>query len=171
MAGETLRIFKREAELADQPSERAPDPDVSVIVVTLEQVEGAWENYSVPTVTTTTTAEVSKNQVIASALINAVLNGLIAFFTYRSRGDIPFGEASIDILITVAIIGFLVSWIGVGSARGEIAKGNLSKSTQRFPKLPKGAESTALIIMLVLCNCLWRIDHGRFDLPDQPGRV
>jgi len=48
----------------------------------------------------------------------------------------------------VAIITFLVAWIGVGSARGELAKGNLSASSFRFPKLPQGSALRALFIML-----------------------
>ena len=83
-------------------------------------------------------------------MINAVLNGLIAFSSYKARVDIPYAEAAIDILITVAIITFFTAWIGVGSTRSELIKGNLSGSSFRFPKLPQSSSLRAAILMLFL---------------------
>ena len=148
MAGESLAFSQNGQALEISLPGRAPDPDVSVLVVTVDEFDSSWVAYSPPTVTSTLPGKYLKTQVIASGLINSVLNGLIAFFTYRSRGDIPYAEAAIDILITVAIISFLVSWIGIGFARGEIAKGNLARSTLRGPKLPQGLALRVLMITL-----------------------
>ena len=128
----------------------SPDPDVSVIEVTLAEQGSEWENYSPEPVTTKTPWEYLKSQAIASAVINAVLNGLIAFSSYKTRVDIPYAEAAIDILITVAIITFFTAWIGVGSTRSELIKGNLSGSSFRFPKLPQSSSLRAAILMLFL---------------------
>ncbi len=62
-----------------------------------------------------------KSQVIASLVINSVLNGIIAFFLYRERQSLPLIEIAIDIQITVAIIAFFTAWIDVASARKKLA--------------------------------------------------
>ncbi|MFC2028938.1 alpha-L-fucosidase [Chloroflexota bacterium] len=148
LAGGKLEYAFEKSDLLINLPEEGLDPDVSVIEVTLKGSDPAWEAFSPPTVTRTLPRSYLKIQAIASGLINAFLNGLIAFFSYRSREMIPFAEASIDILITVAIISFLVAWIGVGSARGEIIKGNLSTSSFRFPKLPQGSAFRTFFIMI-----------------------
>ena len=96
---------------------------------------------------TNTAKSISKNQVIASALINAVLNGLIAFFSYRTRGDIPYGEAAIDILITVAIIGFLSAGLWLVLPAGRL-QGKSCQINSALPENSKGGSLRALIIML-----------------------
>ena len=149
MAGGSLTFSQNGTDLNIILPDDAPDPDVSVLEVKLEDMDPSWEVFSPPTVTTKLPSVYLKSQMIASGLINAVLNGLIAFFSFRSRGNIPFAEVAIDILITVAIISFLTGWIAVVFARGEIAKGNLSGSSFRFPKLPQGSVSRASIIMTV----------------------
>lgn len=126
-----------------------PDQDVSVIELAIEDPKKAWEKYSPATITTTLAKKYLKSKVIGSAWINSVLNGLIAFFTYRYRDNIPNAEVFIDILITVGIISFLVSWIAIGSTRGELAKGNFSKLNYRSPALPKGSALRALLITIV----------------------
>jgi len=148
LAGGKLAFEQNNGDLQITLPMQPPDRDVSVIEVTIAGFDPSWEDYSPAPITTTAPRSYLKTQVIASGIINAFLNGLIAFFSYRSRGDIPYAEASIDILIIVAIITFLVAWIGVGSARGELAKGNLSASSFRFPKLPQGSALRALFIML-----------------------
>ncbi len=97
-----------------------------------------------------------QKQAISSAVINAILNGLIAFFSYRTRGNIPYGEAAVDILITVFIITFLTAWIMVGLARCEVIKGNLTRqaSAQRWLKLPKSPVLRGLIIAIA-CTILF----------------
>ncbi len=149
MSGEPLMFSQNGQGLAIEVPGQKPDPDVSVIAVETDGAEAVWEAYSPAVVTTIEPGKYVQKQVVSSGVINAVLNGLIAFFSYRSRGDIPYGEAAVDILITVAIISYLVSWILIGSARGEIAKGNLSRSAVRSPKLPAGAGARALILMMV----------------------
>jgi len=149
LTGGKLEFTQNDGDLIITLPAQAPDPDVSVIEVSLSGSEHAWTTYSPAPVTKTEPKTYLKTQVIASGVINAFLNGLIAFFTYRSRGEIPYAEAAIDILITVAIITFLVAWIGVPSARNELTKGNLYTSSFRFPKLPQGSAMRAFIIMLV----------------------
>jgi alpha-L-fucosidase len=172
MAGETLAFSHNGEALEITLPGDAPDPDVSVIVVSLEDLDKGWEAYSEPTITTTLPEKYLRSQVIANGWINALLNGLIAFFLYRSGGNIPYADAAIDILITVAIISFLVSWIGIGFARGEIAKGNLAKSTYRRLKLPQGSSLRALVIMvfcvivfggIIMDGSLYLISPGGFS--------
>lgn len=122
--------------------------DVLVIKVSTRGGNG-WGEYSPPVETKITPREYIKKQATSNFIINSVLNGLIAFFMFRSRGVIPFEEASIDILITMGILGSLISWLGIGSARGEIIKGNLSKSKLRGFKLPKGGALRVTIITVI----------------------
>jgi hypothetical protein len=67
-----------------------------------------------------------RNQIIVNAVVNFLINSIIAYFAYRSRGNLPYLEIAIDILITVAIIAFLVSWIAIPSTRKELLKGRIS---------------------------------------------
>lgn len=96
-----------------------------------------------------------RTQVIANILINLVLNGLIAFFSFHSTENIPVAEMAVDSLITVLIISFLVAWIAVPTVRREIAKGKVSPPTLGFRKgwglhLPQNAAARAGILMLLL---------------------
>jgi hypothetical protein len=129
----------------------APDADVSVVVVEFSDTNKALVSYSPEKETRTSTLQYIKKQAIANGWINSVLNGLIAFFTYRLRGPIPYAEAAIDILITVFIIAYLISWLSIGSTRTEIIKGNLPAPVKGWPglKLPRGAGLSALLITLV----------------------
>ena len=129
-----------------------PNPDVSVLEINIDPAEAGWSQYSPPVVTTTEPRKYIKDQAIASFLINAILNGLIAFFSYKSRSIIPYSELAIDVLISVFIITFFTSWIVVGGARGEYRKGNLTKkrSARKGLKLPKASVLRALLISLVI---------------------
>jgi hypothetical protein len=49
----------------------------------------------------------------------------------------------------MGILGSLISWLGIGSARSEIIKGNLLKSSLRGLKLPKGGGFRVTIITLI----------------------
>lgn len=124
------------------------DADASVLVVEVAGAAKAWLDYSLPAVATIPPQKYIKSQAVAAGVINSVLNGLIAFFSYLSRSTIPFGEVAVDILITVAIIVFLNSWIAIATARGEVVKGNLSRSSFRGIRLPQGAAWRALVITL-----------------------
>lgn len=130
------------------------DPDVSILVVEINNTESGWHNYSVPTNLVTPLGKYIKTQAIFSGIINAFINGLIAFFSYRSRTGIPFTEAAVDIPITVFILGFLVSWITIGSVRTEFIKGNIAKPLKRGLKLPKSAAVSA-VILAVLGSVIW----------------
>jgi len=130
----------------------SPDPDISVLEVSIDASEGGWREYSDPVITTVTPQKYIKDQAAASFVINAVLNGLLAFFSYRTRGMIPYGEAAVDILITVFIITFFTAWIVVGGARGEIRKGNIAPipTARSGIRLPKNGALRALVIAIVL---------------------
>ena len=154
----TVALFARDPLTFSQQERRleitlplqSPDPDVSVLVVDVDSTEESWTEYSAPAITTTAPKKYIQTQAIASGLINTFLNGLIAYFSYRSRTNIPFAEASIDILITVFILVFLVAWLTVGPARKEFAKGKFTRqaSTRRSLRLPKGAALRALVITI-----------------------
>ena len=95
-----------------------------------------------------------KSQILANLLINSALNGVIAFFFYRSREDIPIAEIAVDIQITVAIIAFFVSWIAISTLRKKLAAGApeflaVGASRIGFP-LPANAVLRSLIITAVL---------------------
>lgn len=90
------------------------------------------------------------SQILVNGLINSLLNGLIAFFMFRLRGQIPYSEISIDVLITVAIISFLVSWITISNTRKEVKTNHLPQNHRIRPNLPNSALVRAFIIS-VLC--------------------
>jgi hypothetical protein len=123
-----------------------PDPDVSVVALINEDAEEDWVDYSVAGSTAISPQQYIRTQAVASGLINLVLNGLIALFSYRTRGWLSYSEVAIDIVITVAIIAFLVSWIAIVLARSEVAKGNVVKTSARGPRLPAGTAPRAAII-------------------------
>lgn len=133
-----------EITLPSQP----PDPDVSVLAVEIDPAEKGWSEYSAPVVTTVAPKKYIQGQATASFIINFVINGLLAFLSYRAHGPVPYADAAIDILVSVFIIAFLTSWIVVGSARGEYRKGNLTQTPSARPglRLPKGGALRALVI-------------------------
>jgi alpha-L-fucosidase len=148
--GEPLNFSQHQQLLEIALPQQRPDPDVSVLTVHIDSAEKGWKKYSDPVSTTTEPKKYIQTQAIASALINALLNGLIAYFSYKARTNIPFVEVAFDIPITVFIIVFLTAWLVVGSARQEVAKGNLSqgKFARWNLKLPKPAVLRALVIVI-----------------------
>jgi alpha-L-fucosidase len=148
LGGEALAFNQQGRRLVIELPAQSPDPDVAVLTVDIDPSEKGWNEYSSPVSTRITPAKHIQKQAISSAVINAMLNGLIAFFSYRTRGNIPYGEAAVDILITVFVITFLTAWITVGLARSEVIKGNLTRlaSAQRWLKLPNSPALRALII-------------------------
>jgi alpha-L-fucosidase len=149
-SGERLAFTQQASLLEIALPEQPRDPVVSVLAVEIDSSEAGWNNYSQAASAGTLIKKYLRIQAINSAWINSLLNGLIAFFSYRLRSTIPVGEAAVDILITVFIIAFLVSWIAVGFARQEASKGNLPrrKLERRGLKMPRGAAMRALVISL-----------------------
>ena len=150
--GDTVSYTETNAGLEiNLPLER-PDQDLSVLEVSIDEEEVGWHEYSDPVITTVTPKKYIKDQATASFVINALLNGLLAFFSYRLRGVIPYGEAAVDILITVLIITFFTAWIVVGGARGEVQKGNIGPlSANRWGiGFPKNGALRALLIAGVI---------------------
>jgi alpha-L-fucosidase len=148
-----FKQFEKRLEIS-LPSQ-APDPDVSVLVASIDPAEEGWHAYSPAKPTKIPPGEYLRKQAITSAWINALINGIIAFFSYRSRGVIPALEGVVDILITVFILAFLVSWISVWGVRQEVIKGNLDiPASTRHPWLPRSNALAALILTL-LCVVLF----------------
>jgi alpha-L-fucosidase len=156
LSGEALAFNQQGRRLVIDMPAQSPDPDVPVLAVDIDPNEKGWTEYSAPISARITPAKHIQKQAISSAVINAILNGLIAFFSYRTRGNIPYGEAAVDILITVFIITFLTAWITVGLARSEVIKGNLTRlaSPQRWLKLPQSPALRGLLIAIA-CTILF----------------
>jgi alpha-L-fucosidase len=150
--GKSLTFSQAERELQISLPLVSPDTDVSVLEVVINPSEEGWRDYSAPVLTSLSPKKYIKNQAIASFIINIVLNGLIAFFSYRASGNIPYPDLAIDILITVFIITFFTSWIVVGGARSEYRKGNITKTpfAVSWLRLPKSPMSRALVIALII---------------------
>lgn len=146
--GEPLPFRQNGQRLEITLPPQSPDRDVSVLAVDIDASEKGWGDYSRPAVVGSAPGKYIQTQAVSSALINMFLNGLIAFFSYRTRAGIPFAEAAVDVPITVLIIVFLVAWIAVGLARQEVAKGTftLPAAARRGWKLPQNAALRALVI-------------------------
>lgn len=89
-----------------------------------------------------------KNQLILNAGINAVLNGIIAYFSFSPRGLISTLEVAIDLEITLFIIGFLVAWLAVLGARARFKGSPPQPSRLAGTPLPRSASLRALLIMV-----------------------
>jgi len=152
MNGERLTFNQEDDRLAIQLPQQAPEPDVSVLVVEIDPNEKFWTDYSPEISTTTTPKKYLQKQAITSGIINLIINGLIAFFMFRNRVIIPYDEIAVDILISVAIITYLVSRITINSTRNDMIKGNVSRpeKSRRVLKLPKGGVLRSLAIT-ILC--------------------
>jgi hypothetical protein len=121
-----------------------------VLTVEIDPAEKGWSEHSTPIPATIEPKKYIKDQATASFIINAVLNGAIAFCAYSFYKHFSYYEVAKDILITVFVIAFLTSWIMVGLTRGEYRKGNLTRhpSTRRGLKLPKASILRGMIIGL-----------------------
>jgi alpha-L-fucosidase len=149
--GETLAYTQNEQQLRVHLPTRAPDADVSVIEVEIDPADPGLANYSTPVDIRTPAIKYLQTQVKISAVANALINGLIAFFSYRLRSSVPAAEAAVDIPITVFIISFLVSWLVLIGVRQQVASGKLSMLpvVRRGIRLPHGAALGALVITAV----------------------
>jgi alpha-L-fucosidase len=156
LAANLLTFSQRGQTLEIALPAQGPDPDASVVVVEIDPAEKVWSDYSAPVSTTVAPKKYIKDQAIASFIINSVLNGLIAFFSYLSFTSFTYSQVANDVLITVFIITFLTSWIMVGSARGEYRKGNLTKhpTVRRGLRLPTSPFVRGLLIGIV-CTIVW----------------
>ena len=130
----------------------APDANVSVLAVDFNEPAEGLAAYSPAPQAKIDARQFMRTRAKNNLLINAFLNALIAVASFRLRTHIPFAEAVVDELITVAIITWLVGWIGIGVARSEIIKGNLFTPAKILPgiRLPHGTGSRALVLMLFM---------------------
>ena len=141
-SGESLQFTQKNGGLEISLPPPSPDPDVSVLVVEIDSTEPGWRNFSAPAVTTTPLGKYVKNMAVFSGWVNAFLNGLIAFFTYRTHTGIPFNKAAVDIPITVFILFFLVTWLKVRFSSKRIFEGQYHEgaifqdAVLRLPKDP-----------------------------------
>jgi alpha-L-fucosidase len=148
--GEKLPYTQSAQRLEITLPAQAPDPDATVVAVDIDSSEAGWNAYTLGAFDGETRKKYLKTQVTWAAIINMVLNGLIAFFSYRKRTAMfSYPEIAIDVLITVFIIAFLTSWFVIGSVRKEILKGNLPGSTGKGLKLPGNAALRALLLSFV----------------------
>lgn len=117
----------------------------------IDHNEPGWHKYSAAVNLKTKLWKYIQDASIFSALVNALINGIIAFFSYRTRSGVPYAETSADVPITVFILTFLITWITVGSVRNEFIKGNLENdpSVHWRMKLPKGSASRALLFAVI----------------------
>ncbi|MBI9106977.1 MAG: alpha-L-fucosidase [Spirochaetales bacterium] len=154
--GESLKFSQKGENLEISLPGEAPDKAVSVVALEIEADGRVLGEYSPVVETRTKALKYARKQAITSAVINSSLNFLIAFFTYRSRGALPYGEAAVDILISTGIISFLTSWILISSARKEFTKGNLIKTviTRLALKLPK-SEALGALFITIICVILF----------------
>jgi hypothetical protein len=91
-----------------------------------------------------------KGQILANLWINCALNGVIAFFFYRTREVIPLTEIAVDVQITVAIIAFFVSWIAISAARKRLFAGEPGHAPAVGLPLPGNAVLRSLMITAAL---------------------
>jgi len=148
--GEKIVFTQNANELQIALPAQAPDTDVSVICVDFDDPKAVLEAYSPTKEYRTPLAKYMKTQAIINFVVNSVINGLLALSTYIARPSVPYTEAAIDILITVFIIAFLVSWIGIGGARSEVIKGNLAipANVLKGIRLPKNSALGGLFVSL-----------------------
>jgi alpha-L-fucosidase len=156
LASNPLTFSQRGQTLEIALPAQGPDADDSVIVVEIDPAEKIWSDYSAPVETRIEPKKYIKDQAVASFIINAVLNGLIAFCSYLAYTSFTYKQVTDDIVVTAFIITFLTSWIMVGSARGEYRKGNITKhpTSRRGLKLPASPLVRGLLIGL-LCTLIW----------------
>jgi len=155
-AGGPLTFRQDGRRLAMDLPSQAPDPDVSVLTVEIDPSEKGWSEYNAPIPASVEPKKYIKDQAVSSFIVNAVLNGAIAFCAYAFFKHFSYYEVAKDILITVFVIAFLTSWIMVGSARGEYKKGNITRHPSKGGglKLPKVPVIRGLIIGL-FCTVVW----------------
>jgi len=154
LRGDTLSFEQKEGEIKISLPKTAPDSDVSVIKVKIGGNEEAAIEDSTPQPTGKAPKEYIRKSAIVSAVINGVANGLIALFSYRLVSAITAIDSGIDVLITVAIISFLTSWLVVSGTRKDIAGGKvalpMSANANKNTKRPMNSALRALIIMFIM---------------------
>ncbi|MCK5757954.1 MAG: alpha-L-fucosidase, partial [Clostridiales bacterium] len=154
--GTELDFAQDDSKLEIFIPKNAPDDDVSIITVQIDSDKGSLGEYTIPQTKGKPLNQYIKFNAITSALINGVVNGLIALFSYRLETLIPAIDAGIDVLITVAIITFLTSWLVTGGTRKDIDKEKvaLPNRLKEKSKKPMNSALKALLVTLV-CTFLF----------------
>jgi hypothetical protein len=171
-SGEQLSFRQQDRSLEIDIPSKSPNSFKSIIVTHRDKIAEKHSDSRLPKI------EASKkyiwDQFFANMVINIIINGLIAFFTFRLRDPLPSDEMAVDALITVAIISFLVSWIGIPSARAEVSKGKIFPWPSGFQtfysfKLSSRPVLGALIIMLLFIVVFGGLLTIGFILITSPG--
>ncbi len=170
-AGEAQGFVQKGPRLEITLPAAAPDPDVSVLAVQIDPDESGWSAYNARVPATIEPKKYIQDQAFASFVINAVLNGAIAFCAYSFYKSFSYRQVTIDILEAVFVIAFLTSWIMVGSARNEFIKGNLARHPTRRPglRLPKIPVLRALLIGAACTIVLGGLLSGLISLVSPEG--
>jgi hypothetical protein len=126
------------------------DPDITVLEVGIDGSEPAWTDWSPVPAEEPRRRRYLAGQMRGSAIINGVVNGIIALLTNLPRATLPTADLAWDIPITVGIVTFLTSWVLVGAARSELGKGGFKRDLPGWisTRLPKGAVLRSLVIAL-----------------------
>lgn len=151
-AGDDLPVRQLGARLEIDLPALPPSADIPVVAVRIDPAEAGWRKYNAPIPASVEPRKYIQNQAFSSFIINAGLNGALAFCAYSFFRHFSAEEVARDIFITVFIIAFLTTWIMVGSARNEYKKGNLTRrpsSGRRLP-LPEAPVLRGLVLGLTV---------------------
>lgn len=148
--GSPLNFTQHNSNLEINIPKDPTDDSVSILTVYLGNVEKQLEEYTIPVSKGMTLDKLIQKNVVASAVINGFINGLLAFFSYRLLTSVAAFDAGIDVLITVIIISFFTSWLLVVGTRKDIIseKVVLPFNGNKISKKPMNSALKAFIIML-----------------------
>lgn len=148
--GSALNFTQKDNNLEISIPKNAPDDSVSILTVQLEKAEKQLCEYTKPQPMGKALDKYIRTSAIASAVINGIANGLIAFFSYRLKTSVAAFDAGIDVLVTVAIIAFFTSWLVVAGTRKDIEKDKVALPALKneIQKRPMNSALKAAIIML-----------------------
>ncbi len=146
--GKSLKFTQSENNINIIIPKRIPDKNVSILVINVKSLK-EFKKYSLPQIIGKNPKKYIRDNAIVSALINGVINGLIALFSYRMMSTISALDAGIDVLITVGIIVFLTSWLVIKGTRKDLKKGKVSVLGDSYMEVKKPINSLikALLIM------------------------
>ena len=131
----------------------APSDVVSIIVISIDYLKKELVAYSTFQPTGKTPTKYLYKNSITSASINGIINGLIALSTYKAVSNISALDGSIDVLISVAIIVFLTSWLLTSGTRGDFSKNKIALP-EYFTENKKNIMSPSLLALLITLLCV-----------------
>ena len=149
--GEKLDFSQENNNLAITIPKKRPNADITIITIHIDTAVQQLSEYTTPQPKGKPKKQYIRSTAIASAIINGVLNGIIAFFSYRLVTAIAAFDAGIDILVTVAIISFFTSWLVTSGTRKDVIKEKViwPLAPIKPAKPPLNSALFALFVMLV----------------------